>query len=96
MYQKISIYNFAEENQVPYFKDTTPDWSVRGKYRNNIAPLLEDTFMPVVKENLLGLSRQSFEWNGLIMEKIILQVHLKKIIFMAINFIQKRVERMVF
>ena len=68
---KSSIYNFAEELQIPYFKDTTPDWSVRGKYRNNISPLLEDTFTPVVKENLLGLSRQSFEWNGLIMEKII-------------------------
>lgn len=68
---KSSIYKFAEEYQVPYFKDTTPDWSVRGKYRNNIAPLLENTFSPAVKENLLGLSRQSFEWNGLIMEKII-------------------------
>jgi tRNA(Ile)-lysidine synthetase-like protein len=68
---KSSIYDFAKKYQVPYFKDTTPDWSVRGKYRNNISPLLEDTFMPIVKENLLGLSRQSFEWNGLVMKKII-------------------------
>ena len=68
---KSSIYNFALKYQVPYFKDTTPTWSVRGKYRNNISPLLEDTFTPNIKENLLGLSRQSFEWNGLVMKKII-------------------------
>ena len=36
---KRDIYEFAEIYQVPYFKDTTPTWSVRGKYRNNIAPL---------------------------------------------------------
>ncbi len=70
-YFKSSIYEFGNKYQVPYFKDTTPLWSVRGKYRNKISPLLENTFTPNVKENLLNLSRQSSEWNGLIMEKII-------------------------
>ena len=70
-FYKKSIYEFAELYQVPYFKDTTPCWSVRGKYRNIIYPKIEDAFTPNVKENLIGLSKQSFEWNKLVQEEII-------------------------
>jgi len=68
---KSSIYEFSEKYQVPYFKDTTPEWSVRGKYRNNIYPMLEDTFSKNVKENLIGLSKQSYDWNELVSNVII-------------------------
>jgi len=68
---KSSIYEFASSYEVPYFKDTTPEWSVRGKFRNKIYPLLEDTFSYNIKSNLLGLSKQSYEWNELVMEQII-------------------------
>ncbi len=70
-YYKDIIYAFAELYQIPYFRDTTPDWSVRGKYRNKIYPLIQDTFGKNIKYNLLELNRQSDEWNGLIQEKII-------------------------
>ena len=70
-FYKKSVYEFAEIYQVPYFKDTTPCWSVRGKYRNKIYPKIEDAFTPNVKENLIGLSKQSFEWNNLVQEQII-------------------------
>ena len=70
-FYKTTIYQFADTYQVPYFKDTTPEWSVRGKYRNTIYPLLEDVFSKNVKENLIGLSNQSNEWNELIQYKII-------------------------
>lgn len=70
-FYKITIYEFSELYQVPYFKDTTPEWSVRGKYRNQIYPLLEDTFSYSIKSNLLGLSKQSYDWNELVSEKII-------------------------
>tara|TARA_Y100000389_G_C17454692_1_gene517302 strand:- start:848 stop:1891 length:1044 start_codon:yes stop_codon:yes gene_type:complete len=70
-YYKSAIYDFAHNYQIPYFKDTTPKWSVRGKYRNYIYPLVEDTFSKNVKNNLLGLSKQSYEWNSLIMKEII-------------------------
>ena len=70
-FYKKSIYEFANLYQVPYFKDTTPSWSVRGKYRNEIYPKIEDAFTPNVKENLIGLSKQSFEWNNLVQEEII-------------------------
>ena len=70
-YYKEDIYSFAHIYQVPYFKDTTPDWSVRGKYRNKIYPLLENTFSDSIKNNLFALSKQSHDWNVLISEKII-------------------------
>lgn len=70
-FYKIKVYNFAHKNSVPYFKDTTPDWSVRGKYRNNVYNNLEDTFGVNLKENLLSLAKQSDEWNMLIMEELI-------------------------
>jgi tRNA(Ile)-lysidine synthetase-like protein len=70
-FYKTTIYEFSELYQVPYFKDTTPEWSVRGKYRNQIYPLLEDTFSYSIKSNLLGLSKQSYDWNELVSDKII-------------------------
>jgi tRNA(Ile)-lysidine synthetase-like protein len=70
-FYKKSIYEFANLYQVPYFKDTTPSWSVRGKYRNEIYPKIEDAFTPNVKENLIGLSNQSYEWNNLVQQQII-------------------------
>jgi tRNA(Ile)-lysidine synthetase-like protein len=70
-FYKDDVYKYADNYQVPYFKDTTPEWSVRGKYRIGLHPKLEDTFGKNVKENLLGLSKQSSEWNKLIMDKII-------------------------
>ena len=70
-FYKTNIYEFANSYQVPYFKDTTPNWSIRGKYRNNIYPILEDTFSGNIKHNLLGLSNQSYEWNELISKEIV-------------------------
>ena len=77
---KTAIFEFASKYEVPYFKDTTPEWSVRGKFRNKIYPLLEDTFSYNIKSNLLGLSKQSYEWNELVMQHII-QPFLKQIVF---------------
>tara|TARA_Y100000592_G_C5463860_1_gene315556 strand:- start:122 stop:1267 length:1146 start_codon:yes stop_codon:yes gene_type:complete len=70
-FYKQIIYDFAHKYSVPYFKDTTPDWSVRGKYRNLIYPVVEDAFTKNVKDNLIGLSDQSYEWNELVTREII-------------------------
>ena len=70
-FYKQIIYDFAYKYNVPYFKDTTPDWSVRGKYRNLIYPVVEDAFTKNVKDNLIGLSTQSYEWNELVHKEII-------------------------
>lgn len=68
---KSSIIAFASKYDVPYFKDSTPDWSVRGKFRVKIYPLLEDTFSHNIKSNLIGLSKQAHEWNELVLKQII-------------------------
>ena len=33
---KDHIYEFAHKYGVPYFKDSTPSWSTRGKLRNKV------------------------------------------------------------
>jgi len=68
---KNQIYAFAEKYQVPYFKDTTPDWSLRGIYRNQIYPLLNKTYSNNLSQNLLNTSTQSDEWSELVEAKII-------------------------
>ena len=70
-YYKSVIYEFAEKYQVPYFKDTTPDWSIRGKYRNVISPAIEDAFTQSTKNNLMYMSDQADQWNSLIEKEII-------------------------
>ena len=70
-YYKTTIYDFAHRYQVPYFKHTTPDWSIRGKYRKNIYPAVEDAFTNNVKENIIHMSNQSNEWKTLIMKNIL-------------------------
>ena len=70
-FHKMSIYNFANSYNIPYFKDTTPHWSVRGKYRNIIEPALQDAFTIQVKDNLLNIGNQADDWNLIIQQKII-------------------------
>ena len=38
------IYDFSKIFRVPYFKDTTPKWSVRGRFRNNLLAHLTDIY----------------------------------------------------
>ena len=72
-YYKQTIYDYAHYYEIPYFLDTTPDWSVRGKFRNKILPLLFDTFSGIngLKMNLLNIAKESDEWGSLIQTKIL-------------------------
>lgn len=85
-YYKTTIYEFAHKYQVPYFLDTTPKWSIRGKYRDVISPAIEDAFQKNVKENLISISDQADQWNSLI-EKQIIQPFIEKI---KINLIDNK------
>lgn len=69
-FYKDYIYNYAHYYEVPYFLDTTPDWSVRGKFRRKILPELFNTF-PGLKSNLLGIAKESEEWGSLIQSDFI-------------------------
>lgn len=39
---KNDIYKFAQDHYIPYTKNSTPEWSQRGKIRNNIVPVLNN------------------------------------------------------
>jgi len=58
-YYKSSIYELAYEFDVPYFKDTTPEWSRRGQMRNTIFPLLNNIFGESWKHKLKEIGNQS-------------------------------------
>jgi len=72
-YYKNDIYDYAHFYGIPYFLDTTPDWSVRGKFRRTILPKLFDTFSgPIgLKNNLLSIAKESDEWGTLIQTRFI-------------------------
>jgi hypothetical protein len=55
---------------VPYFLDTTPKWSNRGKLRNELQPMLNDMFGAGYLENLSVLGQDSEEMS-LLAEKYI-------------------------
>ena len=63
---KTVVYDYAFEHKVPYFKDTTPRWSCRGKMRNNIFPQLEDCYGRSYKQSLINFSKSISETNILI------------------------------
>jgi tRNA(Ile)-lysidine synthetase-like protein len=72
-YYKNDIYDYAHFYEVPYFLDTTPDWSVRGKFRREILPKLLNTFSGSIglKNNLLSIAKESEEWGTLIQTRFI-------------------------
>lgn len=63
-YKKQVIYNFAHLYGIPYFLDTTPLWSKRGKMRNEIFPLLDNVFGVDWRNKLKLLGDQSNKWGN--------------------------------
>ena len=57
-FTKDIIYNFAHRYHIPYFLDTTPHWSCRGKMRNNIFPKCVDCYGENYKNSLLKLGEE--------------------------------------
>lgn len=62
---KKDIYDFAHRYNVPYFLDTTPKWSNRGKMRNEIFPLLDSVYGISWKNNLLKQGKDSTTFNNI-------------------------------
>jgi len=82
---KQEVFNFAHEYNIPYFKNTTPDWSMRGIFRYQIYPLLFKTYVNL-PNNLLKIGEQSNEWNSIIQEKVI-KPFLEKVEYFNHSFI---------
>jgi tRNA(Ile)-lysidine synthetase-like protein len=69
--EKSFVLDYAHKFGVPYFKDTTPHWSTRGKLRNKLLPLLEDIYGDGSMNNLSNLAVESDECRALLQQSII-------------------------
>tara|TARA_Y200000002_G_scaffold372783_1_gene371023 strand:- start:925 stop:1725 length:801 start_codon:yes stop_codon:yes gene_type:complete len=69
--RKNIIYEYAHSYQIPYFLDTTPTWSCRGKMRNNIFPSCKDCYTDRFKDNLLNFGKESDQLNTIINDYIL-------------------------
>ena len=56
---KEEIFAFAHKYGVPYFRDTTPSWSTRGKLRRQLLPLLHEMYGEGFLRNLSALASAS-------------------------------------
>ncbi|KAL7558810.1 hypothetical protein ACA910_018308 [Epithemia clementina (nom. ined.)] len=70
--EKDEIFIFAHTFGVPYFKDTTPHWSTRGKLRNKLLPLLQEVYGEGCLNNLSQLAVESDHCRALV-HKVLFQ-----------------------
>ena len=90
--RKKEIIDFAHKYDIPYFLDTTPKWSRRGKMRNEIFPLFTKVFGNSWKNKFKEIGTQSNNWNltikNLIIEPWLNEVKFKKDCFqMTIKYL---------
>ncbi|EKX33598.1 hypothetical protein GUITHDRAFT_120189 [Guillardia theta CCMP2712] len=67
---KHEIYNFSMTYGVPYFKDTTPSWSTRGKLRGVLIPVLKDIYGDGVMSRLSSIAKDAYELSCLVQSEI--------------------------
>ena len=70
-YYKQPILDIAEKYSVPYFLDSTPDWSCRGKMRRKIFPACEDCYGDSYSNNLIKLGNESDMIGGIVAKHVI-------------------------
>lgn len=80
---KETIYNISKILQIPYFKNTTPDWSQRGKFRNKFYEASKDQFGPNVHQKILQfsdiISSQSSIVDKLLYKPILESIEIQKL-----------------
>lgn len=69
--EKSFVLDYAHQFGVPYFKDTTPSWSTRGKLRTKLLPLLEEIYGDGSMNNLSNLAVESDECRALLQKSMI-------------------------
>ena len=84
-FRKDVIYKFAHQYNIPYFLDTTPNWSRRGKMRNEIFPLLTNVFGVGWYRKLKEIGTQSNNWNSTV-DNLIINPWLKQTHFGKYGF----------
>ena len=85
---KDEIYAVAKKELIPFFKNTTPTWSNRGKVRNDIFPCIESHFG---KENFrIGMIKmaEKSKQTGELINAMIIQPYLDKMTVLDDNTIR--------
>ena len=90
-FRKDIIYKISEDYQVPYFLDTTPDWSCRGKMRKQIFPKCEDCYSDSFMNSLVKLGKESDEL-GYLMNKYMIDPIINSVILGKFGFIIPKTE----
>ena len=67
---KDDVLTFAHAYGVPYFLDSTPMWSTRGKLRNQLIPLLEDMFGDGFMRNVSMIGDNSDQLSEMVEEAV--------------------------
>ena len=68
---KDDIYQYAHTYGVPYFKDTTPAWSNRGKLRNQLLPLLKEVYGEGLGAHLTAFAKESAQCRMLVQPQLL-------------------------
>ena len=66
---KNDIYKFANKHNLPYLKNSTPDWCQRGKIRNEVLPILEKWDNRII-DGLFNISSILKTYNGILNKSI--------------------------
>jgi len=68
---KDEIFKYAHANNIPYLKDTTPDWSNRGKMRKEFIPASHKQFGEAIDTKIIEMSDNLKAYKRLIDSKIL-------------------------
>lgn len=69
--KKQDIYNVAKYMLIPFFKDTTPDWSNRGAIRRRIFPEMKSQFGSQYERGFIRMAEHSRQVNEMIQTSLI-------------------------
>jgi tRNA(Ile)-lysidine synthetase-like protein len=84
--EKTAVFDYAHTFGVPYFKDTTPHWSTRGKLRNKLLPLLEEIYGEGSMNNLSNLAVESDECRALLYN-VMIQPFMDRIVYKPMGIV---------
>ena len=68
---KTEIFKYAHANNIPYLKDTTPDWSNRGRMRKQFIPASHKQFGDTIDIKIIEMSDNLKAYKRLIDSKIL-------------------------
>ena len=92
-FRKDEIYRLSDKYQIPYFLDTTPDWSCRGQMRRQIFPKCEKCYSNKFMDSLNKLGEESKQINE-VLEKYIINSIIKNSEFGKFGFIIYKEEKL--